>query len=264
MKTLDAAFARFACCGLLLLGACTSGNVKEFKPPDVEGPAEVQPEVVTEHADSFDRGEFKLRLAGSEQEQGAASYILGVLQQNGYFVRLESVPVADLFRSTNVIAQPASGDVPNAMVVLPYSNSPEVPSNGVALGLFLELARAQNVADPKHSVQFVALGAEYAEEEGGSLGSRRLAQLLREEGKEPFIIQLEAITDEGSFGAAGDRADEALAIASELGFETSDGPGEIRIAPDVFKSAGFDRMVLSGGATEVGSVLLEFLARDSN
>lgn len=263
MKTSRNAVAA-ACVALALLApACTTRNVKEFEAPDVDGPPEVQAEVVQEHARSFDKGEFKLRPAGSEAEQGAAAYILGVLQQNGYFVRLESVPVADLFRSTNVIAQPASGDNPSVMLVLPYSNSEEVPSNGVALGLFLELARAANVVDPRHSVQFVALGAEYSEEEGGFLGSRRLAQLLREEEKDPFIIQLVDVVEEGGFFATGDRVEEVSAIADRLGAGPGSSADAVPVEPDVFKLAGFQRLVVSGGVEAVGSVLLEFLTAEA-
>ena len=241
---------------LLLTAACSGGRTKEFKAPDVEGPAEVQVDVVAKHAEQFDK-DLKLRLAGSEEEQAAASYILGILQQNGYFVRLEAVPVADLFQSTNVIAQPASGDQPGAMVVLPYSNADGSPADGTALGLFLELARALNVARPEHSVQFTAVGAEFAEQEGGFLGSRRLAQLLIEEEKDPFIVQLTDISATGPASAAGDRADEVAAIAEELGVGGPDA-GAL-VDPDVFKSAGFDRIVISGGVDAVGQVLLRFL-----
>ena len=247
-------------CVLAFLSACTGSGSKTFEAPDVGGPPEIQLDVVTQHAESFDEGELKSRPAGSEEEQGAAAYILGILQQNGYFVRLESVPVADLFRSTNVIAQPAAGEDPDAIVVLPYSNSPEIASNGVALGLFLELARAQNVADAQHSVQFVALGAEFAEEEGGSLGSRRLVVLLREEEKDPFVIQLDKITEQGPFQVSGERADEAHDIAEDLGVAPTSPLKDFSLRPDVFGAAGFERMVVSGGAEAVGQVLLEFLA----
>lgn len=242
--------------------ACTGGGSKTFETPEIGGPPEVQLDVVGQHAQSFDEGELEFRPAGSEEEQGAAAYILGILQQNGYFVRLESVPVADLFRSTNVIAQPAAGEEPEAIVVLPYSNSPEIPSNGVALGLFLELARAQNLADPEHSVQFVALGAEYSEEEGGSLGSRRLVLLLREEEKDPFVIQLDKIAEQGPFQVSGDRAADAHDIAEGLGVAPTTPLKDFSLRPDVFGAAGFDRMVVSGGADAVGRVLLEFLASD--
>lgn len=242
--------------GLTLFGtACSGGRTKEFKAPDVDGPPAVQVDVAEEHAEQFDK-DLKLRLAGSEEEHAAASYVLGILQQNGYFVRLEAVPVADLFQSTNVIAQPASGDVPSVMVVLPYSNAEGVAPGGAALGLFLELARAQNVVDPRHTVQFTAVGAEYATEEGGSLGSRRLAQLLLEEEKNPFIIQLVEISESGPVSVAGDRADEAASIAQELGV----GGSSLDIPePDVFKAAGFERLVVSGGVESVGEVVLDFL-----
>lgn len=259
METSRSARRWAASAGALLLGvSCTGGGAGRPAAPEVTGPAAVRSEVVAEHAEQFDV-DLQLRPAGSEEEQAAAAYILGILQQNGYFVRLESVPVADLFTSTNVIAQPASGDDPGVMVVLPYSNSGDVPSNGLALGLFLEVARAQNVADPQHPVQFVAVGAEYAEAEGGSLGSRRLAQLLLDEDKDPFIIQIIGITQSGPFQATGDRADEAMAVAEELG-ATGDTPlKDLPLEPDVFKSAGFERLVVSGGVDAVGEVLLEFL-----
>lgn len=215
-------------------------------------------EVVAEHGEQFDV-DLKLRPAGSEEEQAAAAYLLGILQQNGYFVRLESVPVADLFTSTNVIAQPASGGDPTVMVVLPYSNSRDVRSNGLALGVFLEVARALNVVDPEHFVQFAAVGAEYAEEEGGFLGSRRLAQLLLEEGKDPFIIQIAGVTRDGPLQTIGERSADVLAVAEDLGAAVAT-PSEAPLPdPDVFESAGFDRLVISGGVDAVGEVLLEFL-----
>jgi hypothetical protein len=241
---------------LLVSAACSGGRTREFKAPDVDGPPEVEAQVVSEHAEQFDK-DLKVRVAGSEEEQAAASYILGILQQNGYFVRLEAVPVADLFQSTNVIAQPASGDVPTAMVVLPYSNAPGVKPDGPALGLFLELARALNVADPTHSVQFTALGAEFAEAEGGNLGSRRLAQLLIEEDKDPFIVQFADISPSGPASITGDRADEATSIAEDLAVAGGSVPETLE--PDVFKSAGFDRLVISGGVEAVGALLVEFL-----
>ena len=93
---------------LLLLVGCCTGDVRKFEAQDVEGPPEVQLDVVEQHAEQFET-DVPERPAGSEEEQIAAAYILGTLQQNGYFARLDSVPVADLFRSTNVIAEPEGG-----------------------------------------------------------------------------------------------------------------------------------------------------------
>jgi len=249
--------------GVLLcsLAACT-GDVRKFEAQDVEGPPEVQVDVVEQHAEQF-QTDVPERPAGSEEEQIAAAYILGTLQQNGYFARLDPVPVADLFRSTNVIAEPEGGaEDPDAIVVVPYGTGPDSPDNNEAIGLFLELSRALNVAAPGHKVQFAALGAEYSDREGGSLGSRRLAKFLVDEGQDPLVIQLIDVSSDASqpFKAYGDRADEANQVMLDItgGNSLTD---EMRtVDPDVFAKAGFERMLVVGDPETAGPVLLQFLS----
>jgi hypothetical protein len=242
----------------LLSGACIS-ETERFATPEVSGPPEIRLDVVADHAEQFDT-DLAERPAGSEEEQAAATYLLGTLQQNGYFVRLESVPVADLFRSTNLIAQPAGGDEPETVVVVPYGTGEGIAPNGTEVGLFLELARALNVRDPDHKVWFVAVGAEYSEEGGGNLGSRRLARFLLDEDEDPLVVQLN-LDDEG-FKAYGDLAGDANAIRRELlGEEGTIETDELMTPqPDVFKEAGFDRLYVVGEPELTGEVLLEFLA----
>ena len=247
----------------LFLTACT-GEVQKFEAQDVEGPPEVQLDVVEQHAEQFET-DVPERPAGSEEEQIAAAYILGTLQQNGYFARLDSVPVADLFRSTNVIAEPEGGaEDPDAIVVVPYGTGPGAPENSEAIGLFLELSRALNVAAPGHRVQFAALGAEYSDREGGSLGSRRLARFLLDEGRDPLVIQLVDVSSdaERSFKAYGAGSDEANQIMLDLaGAEDGVLTQELlTIDPDVFKDAGLDRMLVVGEPETAGPVLLRFLS----
>ena len=247
--------------GLLILAftAC-GGEQVPFETPDVDGPPEVEVEVALGHAEQFET-DVPNRPAGSGEEQAAAAYILGTLQQNGYFARLDAVPVEDLFRSTNVVAQPAGGAEPAAMVVVPYGTGPGAPDDSLALGLFLELARALNVAQPDHKVQFVALGAEFTDVEGGHLGSRRLARFLLDEAQKPFIVELGAITTGDGFMAAGDRAGSLKSLAPGEGPDA--GSTALLRDPDVFGAAGFERALVSGGLEDVARVLLEFLSADA-
>ena len=241
-------------CGFLVT-AC-SGEQVPFERPEVDGPAEVRLDVVMDHAEQF-ASDVPDRPAGSGEEQAAAAYILGTLQQNGYFARLDAVPVEDLFRSTNVVAQPAGGAEPEVMVVVPYGTGPGAPEEEYALGLFLELARALNVTAPGHKVHFVALGAEFTDVEGGHLGSRRLARFVLDEEQDPFVVELGELTTGGGFQAEGDREDE-LNVAAGGGSDTSS--GALLRSVDVFKAAGFERVLVSGGLDDVGPALLEFLA----
>ena len=247
----------------LFLTACT-GEVQKFEAQDVEGPPEVRLDVVEQHAEQFET-DVPERPAGSEEEQIAAAYILGTLQQNGYFARLDSVPVADLFRSTNVIAEPEGGaEDPDAIVVVPYGTGSGAPENSEAIGLFLELSRALNVTAPGHRVQFAALGAEYSERGGGSLGSRRLARFLLDEGRNPLVIQLTDVrAGQGQpFKAYGEGSDEANRIMLEVQGDPGGALTDemLTIDPDVFAEAGFDRMLVVGEPETAGPVLLRFLS----
>lgn len=246
---------------VLFAGGSCGSEVRDFETPDVAGPPVVRMDVVEQHADQFDT-DVPQRLAGSQEEQAAASYITGTLQQNGYFVRLDAVPVADLVRSTNVMAAPAGASEPEVVVVMPYSTGPVHASSGLALGLFLELARALNVVEPAHAVHLVAVGAEYTEVEGGALGSRRLARFMLDEGWDPLVIQLVDLSRGGSLTVSGDRSDELVdAMTAMTGPFTAFDEGSLEVDPDVFATAGFERLLISGDAEKVGDVLIEYLRR---
>ena len=249
------AFGAFLCAGTLLLAAC-GGEQVPFQQPEVDGPPEVRLDAAIEHAEQF-ATDVPERPAGSGEEQAAAAYILGTLQQNGYFARLDAVPVEDLFRSTNVVAQPAGGAEPDAMVVVPYGTGPGAPKEEYALGLFLELARALNVTAPGHKVHFVALGAEFTDVEGGHLGSRRLARFVLDEKQDPFVIELGEVTTGSGFRAEGDREDQLNVAAGDGSVGSSDA---VLRSVDVFKAAGFERVLVSGGLEDVAPALLQFLA----
>jgi hypothetical protein len=233
---------------VLLLCACAAERTPA---PDVDatGPPHVDLEVVEDHARQF-RDELQDRVAGSQQEQAASVYILGHLQQAGYVVLLEAVPVEDLVRSTNVVAQPPGGGDAEVVVVVSYDASGRAGEDG-AVALFLELARALRVRAPAHAVQFVALGAEHASAGGGRLGSRRLAQELLDQGTDPFIVRIDTVTAEGRVVA---RGPGAARIADVAGADGESGEGD-----PVFTRAGIDHAVVSGPANELGRTLLDFL-----
>lgn len=244
----------------LIASACTR-EVTPFETPEVSGPSIVRMDVARDHAEQFDR-DVPQRPGGSQEEQAAASYLTGTLQQNGYFVRLDAVPVADVVRSTNIIAQPSGAPVPEVVVTLPYDTDEQHQSEGLALGVFLELSRALNVVEPKHAVHFVALGAEYSDEGGGSLGSRRLARFMLDEGWDPLVIQLIDIREGESPAVAGDRADDLVETMTAMtGPFVEFDRGDIEMSPDVFRSAGFDRMLVTGDPEKLAEVLLDYLRR---
>lgn len=224
--------------------------------PDVAptGPPSVRPDVVARHARQFDT-ELPERVAGSQQEQIAGTYLLGHLQLAGYAARLDAVPVANTVSSTNVIAVPPSGAPPSAVVAVPYDTTPGAPDNALSLGLFLELARALNVASPGHGVEFVALGAERSAAGPGNLGARRLAQLLREQHADPYVVLLSTVTPAGPVAARGDGA-EALDAGGSQGLDP-----ELLETAEVFRDAGFRAVVAGGGTAAVARVLLRLLQR---
>lgn len=131
----------------------------------------------------------------------AGSYILGHLQLAGFAPFLDAVPVRDQVRSTNVVAPPPSGDPPDVVVAVAYDTGIGSEVSGQRIGLFLEMARALNVAEPSHQVAFVAMGAESVEHRG----SRRLARYLLDQGWEPAVYTIgdELPDDEDALAAAG-------------------------------------------------------------
>lgn len=249
---------------VLALVACVSEDAPPAAIPSPSGSAEVDQEVVRQHASQFD-DDLAERPAGSQEEFAAATYILGTLQQAGYLVRLESIPVEDLEKSTNVIALPPSGDDPKYMVVVGYDTGSQTRETGDAIGVLLELARALRVAEPRHDVAFVAVGAEQARVKGGAIGSRRLAQFLLDEDLDPTIIRLLEISDDsptGAFKDYGDLLDPSLfdtwcrLTGSEPCARTLE---ERSIDPDPIGEADFRQVLVVGHTEDVSTVLLEYL-----
>lgn len=239
----------------LMLASCSPGSPAR---PDVTptGPSVVELDVVERHARQFDEHTPR-RPAGSQQEQVAATYILGHLQLAGYAVRLDSVPVANTVNSTNVIAVPPGGRAPEVILAVAYDSEPGGGgSSGLTLGVFLEMARALRVAEPAHSVEFVALGAEHAAVSGGHLGSRRMAELLRDEDSDVFVIVLDGVSMRGDLAVEGERAAELEEPGAQR--DSSLDPASLATA-DVFRRAGYDTVVAGGGQETVARALLEFL-----
>lgn len=243
------------------LGIACTGSSPGERATEVEGPPRVDMTTVQEHADQFDT-DVPIREAGSQEEQAAASYITGTLQQNGYLVRLEAVPVGDLVSSSNLIGQPPGGELPQVIVTVGYGTDEDGDSDGLALGLFLELARALNVEEPNHEVFFVGLGAEDADVEVGYLGSRRLAQMMTDEDWDPLVIQLIDVSEGGQLGASGARADEFIeAMTATTGPFVEFDRGTVKVEVDVFDRAGFESLLVTGDAEKLSEVLLDYLRR---
>lgn len=243
-------------CFAAFVGGCSSdGEDAQLAKPS--GPSRVDLAAVQKHATQFDT-KLPLRPAGSQEEEIATSYLLAHMQQAGYLVRLDGVPVQDQVRSTNVVAPPPSGELPTEALVVAYDTPPEGPSNGETLGLWLELARALNVKDPQHTVEFVALGADHAELPGAPLGQRRLARFFTDEGLKPSIVMIEPGEEVSLAGPAapvlaalfpkGTRPDALKTDCPESGCE---GPLE---------ASGFVVSTMSGPAPVIGSILLRYLS----
>ena len=244
-------FARYVAVVLgVALGAC-GGAGSRPSAVDPTGPPTVRPAVVDRHAAQFDE-ELADRPAGSQEEQGASQYILGHLQQAGYFVQLDSVPVANLVESTNLVALPPSGESTQTIVAVAYDADEDTPSSGETIGVFLELARALYASAPDHRVEFIALGAETTREH---LGSRRLAQQLREAERDVDVITLVSTT--GMFGARGSLAPGITDAARAAGVDAGDLPVGDRV--DVFAEAGFESALVGGPADDLATALLAYL-----
>jgi hypothetical protein len=243
---------------MMALG-CTSGPSREVARTEPPGLPDPRAETIERHATQFSE-ELPVRPPGSNEEQVAASYVLGFLQQAGYPGRLEGVPVADLIRSTNVIATPPRGAEPAYLVALGYGTPPDDALDAQSIGAFLELARALSVRAPGHAVEFVALGAEFAEQEDGTLGSKAMATLLIEESLEPDVIYLSPVLSGDGFYAQG-----PLANDFESDAEAARGPlhSTAETAASVYRDEGFDVTVIDGEPLEVAETLLEFLSRSS-
>jgi len=222
-------------------------------PPDAPGPPTVEVDVIDRHAAEF-ADEVPRRPAGSQQEQIAATYILGHLQQAGYPARLDGVPVGDLVRSTNVIAVPRGGAEPRYLVAVAYDTPEDESVSAVSIGVFLEVARALSVVGGDRPVEFVALGAEFAEPSEGHLGSRAMARLLTGDGFEPQIIYLSPELSGDALSAQGPLSEDLQAGAGVTGDTQAAG------AAEVFIEAGFEVTLVDGAPEVVARRLVEFLA----
>ena len=253
MKTL----ALLAAVSVLALG-CSSAPPSDTT-PEPPGPPEVRPAAIERHAAQF-ADELPERPPGSNEEQVAASYILGFLQQAGYPGRLDGVPFADLVRSTNVIGTPPDGGPPEYVVAVPYSTPPGQVLDAHSIGAFLEVARALNARDGTHLVEFVALGAEFAEQEAGTLGSRTMASLLSEESVEPRVIYLSPVLSGDGFYARGplDSDFDPEVPANEPPLHPA-----AQEAARAFENEGFEVTLVGGDPVEVAVTLLEFLSTTS-
>jgi hypothetical protein len=251
---------------LLLLILCTAcGGAESARPRvDPSGPPSLQTDLIQQHVREFET-DLAERRAGTQGEQAASAYILGHLQRAGYVVLLDSVPLADLVRSTNVVARPPSGTDPDVVVTVSYDEPPDDETahrQAESVAMMLELARALRVVAPDHSVQFVALGAEHAPVGGGRLGSRRLAQTLLDAEVRPLLVSLATGFGADRVRVLGD-VPPALATAVRSGGGTSAGVGmgsDGDPSADVFKRAGFDVVVVAGPPADAGAALLQFLS----
>lgn len=244
----------------MTFGGCAS-NEASGPPPEPQGPASAQPDVVEEHAAQFDDtlGE---RPAGSQQELAAATYILAHLQQAGYVPLLDPVPVEDAVRSTNVVAPPPGGEDPRIVVTVAYDTASGESRTGHDLGLWLELARAIYAREQDHAVAFVALGAEHADVGDGNLGSRRLIEFLRDDDLDPLIVELRNLSPDGDAAVArGPEGDGLVSIGESLDVPATAIPERTALGV-LLARAGLAHMEVSGGVDEVSEVLLEYLVVD--
>lgn len=216
----------------------------------------MRPAIVARHAAQLDE-ELPERAAGSQQEAAAATYILGHLELAGYAVRLDSVPVEDLVRSTNLVALPPSGTAPEAVVAVAYGDPVGNAGNGADVGLFLELARALRVARPGHPVEFAALGAQSPGTGGRDLGARRLVRLLADSGADTVILSIlgagegDAVCSAGGVPAVLDRGGGGLSVPE---------CGAAGAQADPFAGAPVAHATIRGPVGALGRVLLRRLS----
>jgi hypothetical protein len=243
---------------LLALVSCTS--IETPRPSaSPSGPPAIEADAVEAHARQFAE-ELPDRVAGSQQEFAGTTYITAHLQQAGYVVEFDSIPVENTVRSTNVVALPPSTQDPVYLVASPYDGSGPAP----VVGAFLELARALRASVPEHSVEFVALGAEESDIPDGPLGTRRMIKLLQDRELEPHVIYLANASPsdrQQAFKAYGADADELHTLAygadAVLTQEMLFRPGS-----DLFTEAGFDTTLVVGEPARVAQILLRFLASE--
>ncbi len=220
----------------------------------------MQLDVVDQHARQFYQ-DVPVRRPGSQEELAAATYLLGHLEQAGYAVRLEGVPVADLVRSTNVLTVPPEDDAPAVLVCAVYDTGPS-GTDDFALGIFLEIARAAAVSgDGSPRARFAALGAEHADESGGHLGSRRLAQVFTEQGNEMSLSIL--IAGGGpDLLIGGSYADHVGGLADRRGYRYeafSDARFMLETA-EILGHISRHHLVIAGPPEQAGALVLELIS----
>lgn len=240
---------------LLVLASCTA-NETPRPAASPSGPPSIEADAIEAHADQF-ADELPDRVAGSQQEFAATTYITAHLQQAGYVVEFDSVPVENTVRSTNVVALPPSTEDPLYLVASPYDGSGPAP----AVGVFLELARALRASVPEHSVEFVALGAEESDVPDSPLGTRRMIKLLQDRELTPKVIFLTNTQPPGNFKAYGPDAEELHALAFGADAVLTQ---ELLISPgsDLFEAAEYDTTLVAGDPAKVAQILLRFLANE--
>ncbi|MBW3594653.1 MAG: hypothetical protein KY391_03665 [Actinobacteria bacterium] len=236
---------------LLMLLALVSCTANETPRPlaSPSGPPSIEPETVEAHAEQFAE-ELPERQAGSQQEFAAATYITAHLQQAGYVVEFDAVPVANTVRSTNVVGLPPSTEDPEYVVVVAYDRA----GTPASIAAFLELARALRAAVPNHSVEFVAVGAEATDVEGGSLGTRRLIKLLEDRELDPHVIELRGLSRETQLIVVG---------GDDIGWSLPAGKATgAKVLPDtaaLYEAAGFTYTFVGGSAPAATRALLDLL-----
>ena len=236
-----------------MLASCTAAETPR-PTATPSGPATIETDAIAAHSEQFAE-ELSSRPAGSQEEFAAATYITAHLQQAGYVVEFDSIPIENTVRTTNVVALPPSTEDPLYLVAVPYDGS----GGSDAIGIFLEVARALRASVPDHSVEFVALGAEETDLPGAPLGSRRMIKVLEDRELTPRVIVLSDARPPQEFKAYGADADGLHAIAYPGGAALTE---ELLVSPgaDLFAAAGFETTLVAGDAERVGEVLLRFLA----
>jgi hypothetical protein len=235
-----------------ILASCSPARTP-VPAPAPSGPPEVEAAAALGHARELAR-ELGARAPGSQEEQAASVYVTAHLQQAGYAVFLDGVPVEDLVRSTNVVARPPAGGAPEVVVVAPYGTPPEESDGGAAAGLVLELARALRVRSPEHAAGFALLGAEHAA--AGPLGSRRLAEDLAEDAPGALVVVVGDVeSDAGCLAAGG--AEGLVGRLTPTCPETPTGVADA--SRRVFAAAGLETAAVSGDLDRVATALLRLV-----
>lgn len=123
------------------------------------------------------------RVAGTESEKEAATYIKNEFQKLGYNVSTQTFDIGNNKQSQNVIAVKEAEGVENPEIIYLTAHYDSVPTspgandNGSGTSAMVELARVMKDKPSNTEIRFVAFGAE----ELGLLGSRYYVNQLSEE-----------------------------------------------------------------------------------